>query len=184
MTRIFITLSFCGTALLGLSVFLGLGIGDAATRDPAVQSAVGNHMMIGLGGLIFAALVHAICFTYFMGTGRWIEETSSAYKLADGFFRENQTIKYRTLPGMMSSIILLVLIGAFGAAADPASAVGFKGWFGMTPATIHLVIVIAAIAVNLAANVHEFRSIERNGEIIESVMDEVRRIRTERGLPV
>jgi hypothetical protein len=123
-------------------------------------------------------------FTYFMGTGRWVEETSRAYKLSSEFHILNQSIKYRLLPGITFVIILLVMTGGLGAAADPGSAVGFEGGLGMSPATIHLVMAGLTVAANLIVNVHEFRSIERNGEIIEEVMGEVRRIRTERGLPL
>lgn len=184
MTRIFISLAFAGTALIAIAFFLGLGIGDATSRDLVVQASVSRHMMTGLAGLVFASLVHAIVFTYFMGTGRWIEETSRAYKLPAETHRENQSIKYRLLPGMTGAILLLVVTGALGGAADPASPVEFTGWLGMTASMTHLVVGCATVAANLAVHMHEFRSIERNGELIEGIMSEVRRIREERGLTV
>jgi hypothetical protein len=67
---------------------------------------------------------------------------------------------------------------------DPATGGGHTGWLGMSPATIHLVFSTLTVCANLAVNIHEFRSIERNGEIVAEVMSEVVRIRTERGLPV
>lgn len=184
MTRIFLTLCLAGSSVVAIAFFLGLGIDDPTVRDPAVQQSISRHMLTGLGGLIFAALVHAIVFTYFMGTGRWLEETTRAYKLPGDYHSANQKIKYRLLPGITFCILMLVLTGAFGGAADPASAVGFRGWFGFTPATVHLTIAILAVLVNVAVSVQEFRSIEKNGELVEEVMNEVRRIRTERGLPV
>ena len=184
MTRIFLTLSFFGTALIAMTFFLGLGIDDPRVNDPEVQSSVSTHMLTGLGSLCFAALVHAITFTYFMGTGRWIEETSRAYKLPEDAYRENQSVKYRLLPGIFIAFLMLVMTGAFGAMADPATGGGYTGWFGMSPATVHLVFGTLTVIVNLAVNVHEFRSVERNKDIVDGVMSEVRRIRTERGLPV
>ena len=184
MTRIFLTLSFFGTALIALTFFLGLGIDDPRVADPEVQKAVSTHMLTGLGGLVFAALVHAITFTYFMGTGRWIEETSRAYQLSEEPYRQNQRVKYRLLPGICAAFTMLVMTGAFGAMADPASGGGFTGFAGMSPATVHLVFGTLTVCANLAVNIHEFRSIERNGEIVAGVMSEVVRIRTERGLPV
>lgn len=177
-------LSLAGTALIAIVFFLGLGIDDPTSRDLAVQASVSKHIMTGLAGLVFAALIHAIVFTYFMGTGRWIEETSTAYRLSDDLHGQNQSIKYRMLPGMVGAILLLIVTGALGGAADPASPVDFNGWMGMSSATIHLIVGSITVAVNLAVHVHEFRSIERNGELIESTLAEVRRIRTERGLPV
>ncbi len=184
MSRIFLSLCMAGTAFVAIAFFLGLGIDDPTVNTLEVQQGISTHMLIGLGGLIFAALVHAIVFTYFMGTGRWLEETSRAYKLPEDFFASSQKIKYRILPGVTACILMLVLTGAFGGAADPASAVGFHGWFGFTPSTVHLTVAILTVLTNVAVSIHEFQSIERNGEIIEQVMNEVRRIRTERGLPV
>jgi len=42
---------------------------------------------------------------------------------------------------------------------------------------------VLTIVVNLAVNVIEYRSIARNSQLIGEVMQEVRRIRLERGLP-
>jgi hypothetical protein len=184
VSRIFLSLCVAGTVLVAIAFFLGLGIDDPTVRDPAVQQGISRHMLLGLGGLIFAALVHAIVLTYFMGTGRWVEETSRAYKLPADFYAKNQKIKYQLMPGISACILMLVLTGAFGGAADPASAVGFGGWFGFAPSTLHLTIAALTVLVNLAVSVFEFRSIERNGEIVDQVMNEVNRIRTERGLPV
>jgi hypothetical protein len=184
VSRIFLSLCIAGTVLVAIAFFLGLGIDDPTVRDPAVQQGISRHMLLGLGGLIFAALVHAIVLTYFMGTGRWMEETSRAYKLPADFYAKNQKIKYQLMPGISACILMLVLTGAFGGAADPASAVGFGGWFGFAPSTLHLTIAVLTVLVNLAVSVFEFRSIERNGEIVDQVMNEVNRIRTERGLPV
>ena len=39
--------------------------------------------LIGMVALVFTTLVHAIVLTYFMGTGRWLEETCRAYHLRD-----------------------------------------------------------------------------------------------------
>lgn len=182
MTRIFLTLSMVGTMFVLISFLLGLNIEDA--RQIASQPAVSRHILLGLGGLCFAALVHAIVFTYFMGTGRWIEETSRVYSLSSEFFDENQKLKYGLLPLITGVIVLLVLTGAFGGAADPGSRVGFKGWAGLSGAAIHMTVAISAGLLNVLANLREFWSIERNGQIIENVMSEVRRIRTERGLSV
>ena len=184
MSRIFLTLSFFGTALIALTFFLGLGIDDPRVPDPSVLQAKRIHMLTGLGALIFSTLVHAITFTYFMGTGRWIEETSRAYKLDEELYRQNQSVKYRLLPGICVAFTMLVLTGMFGAMADPGADRIYTGWFGMSPATVHLVFATLTVLANLAVNIHEFRSIERNGEIVAQVMSEVVRIRTERGLPV
>ena len=86
------------------------------------QSIVGSGSSAGgLGALTSATMVHALLFTYFMGTGRWIEETSQAYSLPIEWYRQNQRIKYGILPGILMSFLMLVMTGSLGAVADPAT---------------------------------------------------------------
>ena len=117
--RIFLTLATITLLLFGLAIVLGLNVGDARSLDPQVQRQISTHMLTGLAALTFATLVHAISFTYFMGTGRWIEETSKAYSLPESYFERNQKLKYGMLPGVTISMILLITTGALGAVADP-----------------------------------------------------------------
>jgi hypothetical protein len=78
----------------------------------------------------------------------------------------------------------LILTGALGAAADPASAVGFQGIGPLTAAQVHLSSAIATLLVNAVVNIWEFRALSRNGQLVNEVLEQVRRIRTERGLEV
>jgi len=182
VTRIFTTLATFA-ALATLTAFaVGMSIGDATQKES--QSAVGYHLLIGLGALIFTSLVHAIVLTYFMGTGRWLEETTTAYKLPWSYYTESKRLKYRTILWMFLCFLLLITTGAFGAASDPASAVGFRGFWGFTGGQVHLAIASITWIVNLGVNLYQFTTLSRNGEIIESVMNEVRRIRHEHGLSV
>jgi hypothetical protein len=163
---------------------LGLTIGDPKSRDEAVQTHVGWHIDAAMGALVFSALVHAIVLTYFMGTGRWIEETSTAYSLPATFYGESKSIKYRTIPAMVACLVLLVLTGAFGSMADPASPSSAKTLFGMPPGTVHLAAAVLTLSAQALILLWEYQALHRNGEIIQRVMAEVRRIREERGLPV
>ena len=184
VTRVFLTLSVLSTILLAIVFMLGLNIGDASVAEPEVQNAVSHHFLLACAGLVMAMLVHALVLTYFMGTGRWLEETSKAYKLSDSYRAEGQRLKYRSLPMMVAAIFMLVITGGFGGAADPASPVGFQGWLGVSPATLHLIVATCTLAINAIANLMEFRALERNGEIVRLVVEDVRRIREEHGLPV
>lgn len=180
MTRIFTSLAIFAALATTAAFALGMSIGDATTRE--AQSTVGLHLLIGLGALIFTSLVHAIVLTYFMGTGRWLEETTTAYRLSWDFFKESKTLKYRTILLMMVCFLLLITTGAFGAAADPASAVGFRGFWGFSGGQVHMTIALLTWGVNLGVNVYQFGALSRNGEIVNNVMTEVRRIRLEHGL--
>ncbi|MFM9964223.1 MAG: hypothetical protein ACKV2Q_23710 [Planctomycetaceae bacterium] len=182
MTRIFLTLASASTLLL-LTVFgLGLNIGDPRSLES--QSLVSWHLMLALTGLVCAALVHALVLTYFMGTGRWIEDVSKAYQLDDHWRLESRRLKYGFLPWMTGSLLLLLITIGFGAAADPAARLGFSGWMGLPASTWHLLVAIATVCANFFANVREFQSLERNGQLIQEVVEKVREMRIARGLPV
>jgi hypothetical protein len=182
VSRTFATLAVTSTILLVAALVLGLRVGDPSTVAAAQQVSV--HLLVGLAALVGTALVHAIVLTYFMGTGRWLEETCRAYSLDARFVEENQSLKYRTLPWMGLALLLLIATGGLGGAADPASAVAWQGWGPLTAARLHYLGAGLTLVVNLLVNVLEYLVIARNGEIVNAVLAEVRRIRTERGLPV
>lgn len=181
MKRIFLTLAVTACALLITSVVFGLNIGDAKTAEASSQ--VGTHMLIGLAALTFSILVHAISLTYFMGTGRWIEETSTAYSLGDSLYQQSQKIKYGTLPGMTCCVLLLISTGGFGAVADPATQISLDGFLGLTSAQIHFIMAMLTALANVLVNFSQYFAIARNTQVVEAVLAEVHRIRSERGLP-
>ena len=182
MTRIFLTLASANTLLL-LAVFaLGLSIGDPL--KPESQSLVSWHLMLALSALVFAALVHALVLTYFMGTGRWMEDVSKAYQLENRWRIESQRLKYGVLPWMTGCLLLLLITIGFGAAADPASRLGFTGGAGIPASTWHLLVALTTVCCNVIANVREFQALERNGQLVNEVVEKVREIRIDRGLPV
>lgn len=184
MKRIFATLAVVSTLLLLTALVLGLNIGDPANRAEAVQRVLKYHFLTAMAALVFAALVHAIVLTYFMGTGRWIEETVRVYHLDEQWLKDNQSLKYRTLVLMGLALLMLILTGAVGAAVDPASAVDFRSVAGIPGDTIHFLVASTMIGVNLVVNLWEFQAIRRNSDLITGVLNEVQRMRVERGLPV
>jgi hypothetical protein len=184
MTRIFATLALCSTAALVAALWVGWAIDDATSRDSAVQSRVTVHFLTGVGAIVCAVLVHALVITYFMGTGRWLEETCKAYRLGDSWQVRSRELKWRLYPAIVASLLLLIVTGAFGGAADPASAVGFQGIGPLTAAQVHLWVAVVTLLVNAVVNVFEFRALRRNGALVLEVLAEVRRIRIERGLEV
>lgn len=182
MTRIFLTLASASTLLL-LTVFVvGLNIDDP--KQFQSQSLVSWHLMLALTGLVFAALVHALVLTYFMGTGRWVEDVSKAYQLEERWRLESQKLKYRVLPWMCFSMLLLLTTIGFGAAADPASRLGFSGWAGLSASKVHLVVASVTVCFNFFVNVCEFHALEGNGQLVRELVEKVREIRVARGLPV
>jgi hypothetical protein len=180
MNRIFLSLAVVSTLLLLLAMGFGLWIENPA--ELAEQGMVARHQLLAFGGLIVALMVHGLVLTYFMGTGRWIEETSTTYGLGEKWRKENSSLKYSALPLMVGSVFLLIAAGAFGAAADPASPVGFQGWLGLSAATWHFLVSILALGLHVIATIVEYFALCRNGELIQEVMAEVQHIRAAHGM--
>jgi hypothetical protein len=184
MTRIFSALAILSNLVLLATFWLGWRIGDATSRELAVQGQVGFHFLAAVGALCFALLVHALVLTYFMGTGRWLEETCHAYHLGNEWQSRSRNLKWRIYPAMILSLVLLIGTGALGGAADPASALGFQGVGGMSAAQLHLAAAVVMLVTNAIVNTFEFLALSRNGMLVNEILGEVRRIRLERGLPV
>jgi hypothetical protein len=182
--HIFLTLTVVSTLLLLAALVLGFEIGDPRSVAPLTRKLLSYHLLISVAALIFAALVHAVLLTYFMGTSRWIEEARQAYKFDTRWSAENGQLKYRTIPVMALCLLLLIGNIPFGAmAADPGQWV-LPVIGSVAPSRVHLAFSLLTILVNLAVNAMEYRAIRRNGELIADVLGEVRRIREARGLPV
>lgn len=167
----------CSNLLLAVTLALGWRIGDPRTLDPATADAVALHFLVALGSCLLAILVHAVALTYFMGTGRWIEETSSAYSLGDAARRENLRLKFRVIPGMVVCFLLVLATGSFGAIADPASTMNLSG-----ASTIHFTLAVTLLVANVLVSWLQYRCIVRNGLVVNEIVAEVHRIRREKGL--
>ncbi|RLT20406.1 MAG: hypothetical protein DWI29_03935 [Planctomycetota bacterium] len=187
MKRIFLTLALLANITLMVAFVMGWQVGDPATlngRDPDVNDRIGTHLLVGLGALTSATMVHALLLTYFMGTGRWIEETSQAYRLSSEWYRQNQRTKYGILPGILGSFLMLVVTGSLGAVADPATVLSLERTLGINDSTLHFAAAVCTWIVNLIVNMTQYLAITKNSAIVEGVLAEVRRIRIEKGLPV
>lgn len=177
MNRIFLVLSSCSNLLLAAAFAAGWRIGDTASLSDATRDRMTLHFLLALAAALLATLVHAVALTYFMGTGRWIEETSSAYSLGEEGRKFNIRLKYRVIPGIIGCFLLLLATGCFGAIADPASPTSFSG-----DKTIHFALAVTSLVVNLLVSGIEYWSISQNGRLVNAIVGEVRRIRTEKGL--
>ncbi len=177
MNRIFIVLVCIANLALAVTAVLGWSIEDARSLDPAAGASVGLHFLVALGASILALLVHAVVLTYFMGTGRWIEETSAAYQLGDEPRRINIQLKYRVLPGMVLCLLLVIATGALGATADPAARINWTA-----APTVHFLLAVSTLAINIGVSWVEGAAIARNGRLVQKVVESVRTIRRQHGL--
>jgi hypothetical protein len=170
-------LAVIANSALLVTLILGWRIGDPASLEPSARNAVTWHMLTALGAALLVLLVHAVALTYFMGTGRWLEETSEAYGLGEEPRAANIRLKYRIIPAMVGCIVLVVVTGAFGALADPAA-----NMHRPSAAKIHLALALITLLANLFVSWLQHRVIAQNGRLVDSVVARVRQVRQERGL--
>ena len=177
-------LTVVSTILLLAALVLGFEIGNPRSVAPATRKLLSYHLLVSVAALIFAALVHAVLLTYFMGTSRWMDEARQAYKFDFRWSAENRRLKYRTIPVMAICMLLLILNIPLGALSVDRANWKVPGIGAVSPSRVHLVFAVLTIVFNLAVNAMEYRAIRRNGQLIVEVVSEVRRIREARGLPV
>jgi hypothetical protein len=173
MTRIFTILA--GLDALGLIASYATGVSSKLTggfSDPQ-GSIYLIHFTLGLSTAILTLLVHCLIFTYFLGTGRWVKEVALAYQLPDAPLpRLTRELKRQTFPWALTAMLLTIATAAAGAGAQ------MQDWHWM----VHATLATVTLLVNLAVFVIEYRNVYTNAEVLERVMDEVERIRADRGL--
>ena len=137
-------------------------------------------MLFGTAAALVLVLVESIVVTYFIGTSRWCKEVVEAYDLDRSLIQQSNFIKRRTFPWALFSMLVIVGVISLGAAADPGTGrIHTEAW-----ATPHLIGALAGLCFITLAAIVEWNSIHANQALIEHILAEVKRIRSERGLEV
>jgi hypothetical protein len=181
MTRIFVSLAWFALVLMAATLVLGLAIDDLHNdHSPEMLRWATVHRLSGVASALVVVLVNSIVVTYFIGTSRWCKEVGEAYALDPQFIRRSTALKRRTFPWAVMAMLAVVGVIALGGAADPATALPHTAdW--VIP---HLLGAIAGLAFIAWAFFVEWNNIHANHQVIDEVLAEVRRIRSERGLEV
>jgi len=170
MKRIFLNLAIVD--FLALAACFGWGfISGASDRE---SSAYLVHFHLGLWSSIWNLGLHCLIFIYFLGTGRWVKEVALAYEISDvPLPRLTRDLKRRTFPPALLAMLVPIAAAASGLGAQ------MREW----PGWIHVTLAVATLVVNVWAFRIEFRNVSINGGVIDDVLREVDRIRSEQGLP-
>jgi hypothetical protein len=139
-----------------------------------VQRMFTLHLLGGLASTLLSLMLHSLVFTYFIGTGRWVQEVLNAYRLPSSIWEEARRLKMRALPFILGSISLMIATATMGAASDR----------GLLNHNVHLMTAVLAVMVNFWSYLREYQLVAANNQIIARVMQEVTRMRRERGLDV
>src|SRR5438876_9473289 len=82
MTRTFAVLAVLTIAAMLATI--GVGFWSFALERSAFQNGIFIiHFYLGLSTAIGILLIHCLIFTYFLGTGRWVQEVGLAFDLPD-----------------------------------------------------------------------------------------------------
>jgi hypothetical protein len=174
MARIFLGLAaFDGLALLVTFAVGLLSMSRGSLNNPS-DSTYLVHFILGLTTVLINLAVHCLIFLYLLGTGRYVKEIALAYEIPDRPLPyQTRELKRRTFP----VALLAMLVSIATAAAGMGVQMSHWPWY------VHLSLGIATLLVNGWAFVVEYRNARINGEILDQVLQEVDRIRAERGLP-
>ena len=180
MTRILFSLASLSIILLVTAVVLGLSIGDlnpGATQETLHWAMV--HRLTGVAAALAVVFVESVVVTYFIGTSRWCKEVVETYHLDRSIVANSNRLKRRTFPWALAGMITVVAVAALGAAADPGSTMHLDAqrWTEW-----HLIAAFAGILLIGWTYVIAWNNIVANHAIIQQLVDEVARIRRQRGL--
>jgi len=176
--RIFPYLLLCAAVLLAAAMALGFQV-DVLARDASALTWRRVHFQAGLTAAVAVMFVNAVVLTYFIGTSRWCREVSEAYSLPPDCSRSSQRLKRRAFPFTLGNMLLMVGLAALGAAADTRPLPDREG---ITWAELHLVGVLTGVALLALASYFQWVHIRANQAIITQILDQVRTIRTTKGL--
>lgn len=190
MTRIFYPLALLSVAALSAVLVLGLYLHSRDVRDAKnadTQRLATVHRLSGIAAGLCVLLVDSVVVTYFIGTSRWCKEVAETYRLEPTFVARSNRLKRSTFPHAVVSMLTIVAMTALGGAADPAAHMSVAPLQNATGgalswADVHLYGALAGIAL-ICFNFYVMSAnIAANLAVINDVMAEVKRIRTDRGL--
>jgi hypothetical protein len=192
MTRIFSSLAVFAVVCLLATFLVGWSLRSGNMhdiKDVTTQQRGTIHRLAGIATGVYVILVDSIVVTYFIGTSRWCKEVVDTYHLDPQLVVRANRLKRRTFPIAVISMLVAVSIVALGGAADPGAimpkpetALHAPLLAGVTWREIHLLAAVVGILAIVYGFYRAWNNIQANHELIDEVLTDVKRIRTERGL--
>jgi hypothetical protein len=153
---------------------------SAATRAfTPVRDRVRIHVLCGIAGTLVTILVNSITVTYFIGTTRWCHEVVDTYHLDEDLAERSRLLKKSAFPWAIIGILTVMAIVVMGAVSDPSSSNFENSHRWVIP---HQLAAIAGTLVIGWAMLMQVGKIGANYDVIEEILDEVRKVRQARGL--
>ena len=164
---------------MAAALYLGLLVGDLYDRpsDATLRWATA-HRLTGTAAALAVVFVESVVVTYFIGTSRWCKEVVDTYRLDPGPAEASRALKRRTFPWALVGMLVVVVVGALGAAGDPATGRPNTQPWG----TVHLIAACAGMVVVTWTYIVAWKNVLANHAVIDQIVDEVARVREARGL--
>jgi len=189
VNRIFYPLALLAVASVSAVLVMGLYLHTKDVRNPTdadAQRLATVHRLSGIAAGLVVLLAESIVVTYFIGTSRWCKEVSETYRLDGSHVARSNRLKRQTFPWAVLGMLTVVAMTALGGAADPATVFSVtpleRMVDGLTWADVHLLGALLGLAILVLGFYRMAANIAANLVVINDVMAEVGRIRTERGL--
>ncbi len=137
------------------------------------------HILFGIAAALVTLLVNSITVTYFIGTSRWCKEVVDTYGLDEELANSSIRLKRKAFPWAVGGIVILLAILFLGGAALPFGANAENAINWVVPHYLGAIGGTALIGWSLLVQVGY---ISENFIVINKILEQVRRVREERGL--
>lgn len=152
---------------------------EATGRYVPIRSRVRIHVLLGIAASLVAILVNCITVTYFVGTTRWCREVVDTYQLDSALADRSLKLKRQSYPLALISFLAILTLVVLGAFSDPSGS-NFENsdrWVVSHQMAAWTAVVVVGWSLSVQVG-----KIGANYEIIESILQQVRAVRKERGL--
>jgi hypothetical protein len=154
MIPLFLGLTLVNLLCLIFAAVIGYMSGHGS---PAVRQM---HVLAGALAALVCVGVHCIVFTYFIATAKWVQHAIMVKKLDAQLAAPTRSFKRQAFPAALLAMGATFTAAMLGAALDNF----------MVSRNAHLVGALVALGVNMIVAVIEFRAIDRNARLIDSIL--------------
>lgn len=144
-----------------------------------MRGRVRVHWLFGLASALVTVLVNSVTVTYFIGTSRWCKEVCEAYGLDPELAARCLRLKRKTFPWAFGGIMAILGIVALGASSEPGNSLAEDpaNWVNY-----HFLAALGGMAFIGGSFLRQATNIHANYTLIQSIMEEVNRVRSGHGL--
>ena len=151
MAAALLTAIFASIAGIGVAIYLAL----SATTN----TAVAQHILVGIFSTMITLLAHSMMMFYFLGKAKAVKEAAAEGGLSVEYERRIAVARKPVFSLGMVAMLATMITALAGASVDT----------GVLPAGIHGVLAYSCLALNLAALRAEIGALTESGRVVAEV---------------